>query len=897
MPLPLISTKLHTPSVRHERVSRPRLLEQLSAGLNCKLTLISAPAGFGKTTLLTEWVHQLDSAVAWLSLDEDDNDPARFWMYVVAAIQRANPEVGADALAALRLSGTMNPAGAVSIESVLTSLLNQLAESSATLVLVLDDCHLVESPRVYDTLTFLLDHLPATVHLVLSTRVDPPLSLPRLRIRRELVEVREADLRFTVEEATAFLNRVMGLNISDIDVAALDARTEGWIAGLQMAALSLQGRDAEHVAGFIAAFAGSNRYVLDYLLEEVLYREPEEVQAFLLQTSILDRLSGPLCDAVCAAPRKGADIGDGQEMLEYLEARNLFLIPLDDRREWYRYHHLFAELLRSRLERRGSATVVALHRRASNWYEENGLVTEAVEHALAANDLERAVRLIESNAFALMDHGELAIIVKWLSALPDDLLRSRPWLCVSFAWALMHSGQPAAVEPWLQGAEQASEGDRDIKGYVAAVRTYVAGSKGEVSLAIELAHQALDCLSSRHSTVRAFTAAILSSFYRFKGDFPAADRAIVEAITISRESGNDAMAVLASCNLAGTLILQGQLHKAAGIFREMLQLAGEGSGQGVHRLPFAGLAATGLATVLREWNDLEASARFAYQGIELSRRWGQAEVIIHGYIELARVLQARGDPEGALNAIRQAKQTAHDLSSWAIISMEATEARLRLRQGDLESASRWAQESGVSTKGELDFRRMTDYLTLARVLIAEEREDQASSLLAQLLEMAEAAGAMGYTIEIAVLQAMACQARGARSKAVENLARALSLAEPEGYVRVFVDQGPPMAELLRTAAARGVTVDYAGRLLAAFEGVRPGVQPADSEPTALAEPLSERELEVLRLIVAGLSNKEIAEELYLAIGTVKKHINNIYGKLGVSRRAQAIRRAQESGWV
>jgi LuxR family maltose regulon positive regulatory protein len=467
---------------------------------------------------------------------------------------------------------------------------------------------------------------------------------------------------------------------------ALDARTEGWIAGLQMAALSLQGRDAERVSSFVAAFAGSNRYVLDYLLQEVLYHEPQDVQAFLLQTSILDHLSGPLCDAVCAVQDTSSSVASGQAMLERLEARNLFLIPLDDQREWYRYHHLFAELLRNRLERQDAAQVADLHRRASCWYDENHMIAAAVPHALAANDLDLAIHLIEANAFDLMDRGELSSIIAWLETLPGERIRSRPRLCVVYAWALMHAGQMDAVEPWLKDAKRAPDSASDVAGIIAAIRAYITSAKGEIAPSIALAHKALKRLpraSADHSTVRAFTAAILSSLYRFQGDFSATAQAITEAISISRENGNDAMAALASCNLAGTRIVQGQLHKAAALFRRTLGLSEKQKRARAQNLPFSGLAATGLASILREWNDLEGAIQFARQGTKQSERWGQAEVILHGHIELAQVLQACGDKQGALDAIRQAKQTAHNLSSWGIISIEAIEARLHLEQGNL----------------------------------------------------------------------------------------------------------------------------------------------------------------------------------------------------------------------
>jgi LuxR family maltose regulon positive regulatory protein len=937
MSTPLLRTKLHMPSVRPGLVLRPRLIERLNAGLQHKLTLISTPAGFGKTTLLSEWIQdRLTSPlhVAWVSLDEGDNDPTRFWSYFIAALQAAQAEVGEAALPMLQ-SSQQPP-----IEAILTILINEMIERPGAFVLVLDDYHLIEVQPIHNTLAFFLDHLPQSMHLVIAGRADPPLPLARLRGRDQLTELREADLRFTPDEAAAFLSQVMGLKLSAEDVAALAARTEGWVTGLQMAALSMQRR--EDVAGFIAAFTGSHRYILDYLVEEVLYQQPEDVQTFLLQTAILDRLTGPLCDAVTLARSRDlhpgqAGPGNSQEMLERLEANNLFIMPLDEDRRWYRYHHLFADLLRNQLGRIQPGLLPTLHRRASDWYEGNGLPAEAVGHALAAGDVERVARLVEGNALVMMDHGELTTLLKWLDALPDDLVRSRPWLCVFYAWTLVYTGRLDAVEVWLQDAEKSLDGlagrtevpvlpqgdalpgkaRQDIEGHIAAIRAYVAASREEISQAIEFAHQAIRLLPERDLMARSFAALVLGSGYRYSGDLVAASQALVEAIAISRAAGDSHLATLSSCNLAGQLIHQGQLRKAAATFRDLLQPVSltlplsskeeSRGGVGVRRLPFTGLASTGLATVLREWNDLQSAERLAREGLELSKQWGQAEILMHGYVELARVLQARENKDEALDAIQMARQIARGLASLFIDTTAAVEARLWLAQGDVAAASRWVQESGVSIDGELSFRHGLLYTTLARVLIAQGKQGEALGLLVRLLEVVEAAGAMGYAIENLALQAMALQAQGELDQALATLERALSLAEPEGYVRIFVDEGAPMAALLRKAAAGGFCPGYVERLLAALESETKGERKTPSsslspvipgpESSPLVEPLSEREIEVLRLIAAGRSNREIAEELFLAVGTVKKHINNIFGKLSVRKRTQAVARARELGML
>lgn len=886
MSTPLLRTKLYVPSVRPKLVSRPHLIERLNAGLGRKLSLISAPAGFGKTTLLGEWAAGCGRPIAWLSLDKGDNDPARFLSYFVAALQTIDQNTGQSVIAALQ-SSQPPPT-----QAVLTTLINEIAAMPEHFVLILDDYHVIDAKVIHDGITILLEHQPPNMHLGLASRVDLPLPLARLRARGQMTELRAADLRFTTDEATVFLNTCVGLNLSNADVAALEARTEGWIAGLQMASLamqarlSMQGRD--DISGFVAAFAGSHRYILDYLTEEVLNQQPASVQSFLLETSILDHLSGPLCDAVRFGKAKSpTGTENGQELLERLERANLFIVPLDDERRWHRYHHLFADLLRNRLERTKPYQVPILHRRASEWYESSGQIVKAVNHASAGGDVERTARLVEENSFAVMDRGELTTVVGWMDALPDNVVRSRPWLSVSYAWALMYAGQLDEVEPRLRDAEKVSD-DKDLEGYIAAIRAYVAASRGQVPQAIEFARQALACLPERDSMARSFTAAILSSLYRFSGDFVASVQAIAEAISISQAAGDSHMTILASCNLSGTLILQGQLRKAAATLQNVLEFADECAGHGARRLPFAGLAFTGLATVLREWNDLEAAERFAREGVRLSEQWGQAEVTMHGYVELAQVLQVRGDENGALDAIQKAMQIARDLSAWTITPLGSAEARLHLAQGDVAAASRWVEENDLSIEDEPDFQQMLNYLTLARVLIAQKRLREASHLLARLLKKAKSAGAMGYVIEILVLQAMAYQAQNAPDSALKCLKQALALAESEGYVRIFADEGAPMAALLRRAAARGVAPEYAGQILAA-------ISPPHSDTARLVEPLSDRELQVLRLIAAGLSNQQIGDELVLAVGTVKKHTHNIYGKLGVRSRIQAVARAKELG--
>jgi LuxR family maltose regulon positive regulatory protein len=953
-----LTTKLYIPPARPELVPRPRLIERLDDGLRLgrKLTLLSAPAGFGKTTLLTEWVARVKQPVAWVSLDKGDNDPIRFWSYLITALQRAQANaagisVGEASLAMLQSAQPLSPAsaspfvlsgvGTRGIETILTTLINEIVASGATSVLVLDDYHEIEAPPIQDAVVFLLDHLPHSpdgVHLVIASRIDPPWPLSHLRVQGQLTELRAADLLFTSDETATFLNTVMRLGLTEEDVAALVARTEGWIAGLQMAALALrplrssQGRQPEQVASFISAFSGSHRYVLDYLTDQVLHRQPPDVYSFLLQTAILDRLTGPLCDAVCSTEagvgetsRREAGWSDGQTMLEQLESVNLFIIPLDDERRWYRYHHLFADLLHSRLRQTWPDRVPVLHRRASEWYQDNGLSAEAVSHALAAGDVDRAVRLVEENALAVMDQGELAALVRWLNALPGEVVRTRPWLCLAHAWALVYVGQLAGVEPLLQTAEEAlaatldeqskAEGQR-LAGHIAAIRAYGANIEGETSRAAELARQAQKCLAEGDLMARGLTASTLGVALRLGGDLEGAARAFAEALAISQAAGDSHVAVTVLCELALLHILQGDLYAAAANCQEALQLAARYSRRGGQPLPVAGFAYALMSRLLREWNDPEAALHHAKKGVALCEQWGQAETLITCYFYLAMALQANGDAAGALDAFQRARQVAGRLSAQYIELIKAHEAGLKLAQGDIAAAVRWVQESGASVDDEISLHHIFRHFLLVRVLIAQDKLDKAWKLLTRLLEVAEAVGAIGRVIPILTSQSLILQAQGKVEQALTTLERALALAEPGGHVRAFAHREAPMGELLRLVVSRDITPDhvrnFARKLLAAsLEPPTPtsvpkrsaGASVPDLKPREkasvqnLIKPLTPREHEVLQLVAAGASNPEIAKELVITVNTVKKHITNIFGKLEVTSRTQAVARGRELGMV
>jgi LuxR family maltose regulon positive regulatory protein len=914
MSIQLLTTKLYTPLTRPDLVSRPRLIERLNAGIRRKLTLVSAPAGFGKTTLICEWINGVGSMeygvkvsptpysllptpyFAWLSLDRGDNDPARFWAYVVAALQTVPTlkaaNVGQDALAMFK---SPQP---VPHEAILTTLINEItvltqdSDPDSPLVLVLDDFHLIETPPIHRAIAFLLDHLPPQMHVVVLTRVTPSFSLARLRARGQMTEIGMDDLRFTSEEAAAFLNQTPGPTLAPADVRALETRTEGWVTGLQMAAISMRGQ--ADAAAFIQAFTGSNRYILDYLMEEVLNQEPEEVQTFLLHTSILDRLSGPLCDAVCAETSALS-----QETLERLEEANLFVVPLDQDRSWYRYHRLFAELLRGQLRKSHPAILPTLHRRASEWYERNQFPIQAVNHALAANDFERAAQLVERYALDVLDRGEEITLVGWLDALPDALVRARPWLCVFHAWMLLLSGEAEVIESRLQDAERGLAAldpydgqTRRIQGYVAAIRALVAFIRGQTPGALQFAREALAKVPSTDHSVRVSITLILGAAHATSGDFSAAMQSFEEARSIGRASGNYFSIMMASCGIAQMEAVWGHLRRAANTYQAALRLVEKPAGTMQKQPPIAGYAYGGLASVMYQWNDLESAARYAKEGVALCKLLGQAEILMNSQIALAQVQQARGDSQGALATFEGATQVASELSVWSVFVIAAHRARLWLAQGDVRAASRWAQESGLSADDDLGLYREVPHLTWARVLIAQGDDEalaDAARLLERMLEAARAVERTGSVIEILMLQALVRQAQGDVEQALAALERALSLAEPEGYVRLFVDEGEAMLKLLRRAASQGITPQYTHKLLAAFE---PGEYIAP-HPQPLPEPLTGRELDVLRLIAAGLPNREIAEQFYVSINTIKSHTRNIYGKLNVHNRTQAVNRARE----
>ena len=892
----ILATKLHMPRLRTHLVPRAHLVERLLQGAERALTLISAPAGFGKTTLLAQWLAQSGMPVAWLSLEPEDNDPTRFLSYLIAALQTLDAELGATALALLRTPQPLSP------ETVLAVLANNLEErGEGNLALVLDDYHVITAEPIQRGMTFLLEHLPPQLHLILATRADPPLQLARLRAQGQLSEVRAADLRFGPTEASAFLQTVMGLDLPATAIATLERRTEGWIAGLQLAALSLQRR--ADITEYLAAFSGSHRFVLDYLSDEVLARQPVVAQSFLLHTSILERLSGPLCNAV-------TEQEDSQAMLEVLDRANLFLVALDDQRGWYRYHHLFAEMLQSHLWQREPTLVPKLHRRASTWYEQHNLPIEAVQHALAIPDAELAARLIEPIVTPLTYQGQISTVLRWINALPEILVRVHPFICVSHALLLAVTNQLEAAEARLQAAERGAEKEipaeqaQIILGYVFDIRGGIALFTGDIPQAVSLAQQALELLPKAEVIPHMGALATTIRAYLVSGDVTSAtEQKVAAAVALIRASDNLFGIVSSLCLLAWLHSLQGRLHQATATFAQVVQVVPRTE---MLQTSFSSLFYYfGLGDLSREWNKLDAAEWHLAQGMALLKETLTVEpfVALLGYSALARLHQARGNSSEAfatLEALAQLAEQRHFLSN-AVARVEAVRAQLALAQGSMEAALRWADASGLSLQDQnLSYSREGEYLTLARVRIAQVRHDPSDPLLQhvlglldRLLEDAEVKARIDSVLEILIIRALALEAQGNRTEALPTLERALVLAAAEGYIRLFVDEGMPMQTLLRHAQARSSVPGYVATLLSAFgEQHAPDLHLPSVRSNALVEPLTEREREVLRLLLEGASNREIAQRLVLSVNTVKRHVYNLCGKLGVQSRSQVIIRAR-----
>jgi LuxR family maltose regulon positive regulatory protein len=899
----LLNSKLYLPLVRPDLVMRPRLLQRLDQGLQRKLTLLSAPAGFGKTTLLANWAAGLTGQVqvSWLSIDPADNDPARFFEYFLAAIGNIIPGLG---ISTLPTSDLPRPG----FEPELTVLINKLGLLPGPLVLILDDYHLIEEPAIHQGIDFLLDHQPASFHLVLATRADPPLHLSRLRGRNQLNEVRLADLRFTTTEAAAFLNQAMGLELTPDQVTSLTSRTEGWIAGLQLAALSLSHQ--EDPRRFVQNFTGGTHFILDYLTDEVFQSQPFRIQDFLLRTAILDRLSGPLCDAVCQSSP-----GDSQKVLVYLEHANLFTLPLDDRQEWYRYHQLFADLLRQRLGQDQPGLLPGLYQRASVWCECNALPYEAIEYAFSAGDPERSAGLIEGVSQGLLMQGKAATLLHWLERLPPALLDERLSLAADHAWALLLCCRPFndirlrlerldALSDRLPHTDKASVSS--LAARTLPLRSLLAFYRGQPDQALGMAIQALNFLDPGEVYLRAVAALAHALTLFVVEDSQESLLAVRKAAEAGVRTGNVFVAVLALLSLAENERKLGLLRQTRSTLEQALELAVDGSG---NRLPIAGRVLVGLGDLYREWNDQDKARQLTLEGLHLLE---QSEMVgtFHGYLVLARIEQADGDVPASRRAIQQAWHWARafDASDLDDQTVAILEARLAILQGDTDIAIRWLGSRGLlnASEASLETQSLDPYTArlrkyelalLARLWLAQNRPRQALSMLEKLFTEFERANRPGMIIEIHLLQALAYRHLGDHGRALDHLEQALQLAEPEGYIRAFLDEDEGILALLRQAASQ-VTIKrpastgaYINRLLTAAGGPGKPGRPAAAAAN-LIEPLSDREIDVLRLLAGSLSAAQIADELVISSNTVHSHVKSIYAKLEVHSRYQAVDRAR-----
>jgi LuxR family maltose regulon positive regulatory protein len=865
----LLHTKLSVPPIRKVAVTRTRLLKYSNEGLLQgseflrKLTLVSAPAGYGKTTLVSEWLQGMGLQVAWLSLDESDNDPVRFIAYLIACIQVIHPNFG-ESLKVLVQSPQAPPP-----EIIQTILVNELAGLPSLFILVLDDYHAINNLSIHRQITFLLEHLPPCMHLVLITREDPLIPISRLRVRSQVLEIRQDDLRFNVEEISDFMRRVMHLDLTSDDIHALERRTEGWIAGLQLAGLSLHGLSDK--SSFIQEFTGTNRYILDYLIEEVFNRQSIDIQEFLLKTSILDRLSGPICDAVIG--RSGS-----QEALEQLDKVNMFIVPLDLSRTWYRYHRLFSELLRHQRHLVGKSTDEAmLHQRASQWFEAEGYLDEAIQHSIAAQDWMKAAVLIGQVSDGMLKHGEIVSLRGWLDKLPKELLYSQSSLCMVYAWALLLSGKYEYADSVLQQVEKLASPGSILLGQVATAQAYLARSIGDNPRVIETSRLALSLLPESDTGQRGNLLMNLGLVYWHVGHLQEAENSLIEAQEKAQQCNNQYTQLTSEIFLARTLASRGALREAAERYPSIIQRGGH--------IPVNALAYLDLGSLHYEWNQLEEAEAYLQQGLELSRRTGTVEFEIAGLILQTNLLIAHQDWSGAQQVSDQAWIRAQDFSLQTRARCAACQAQVALAMGDLNLCAHWLGQTPIHVDSHSFYRFLP--LIQPRLLIAQGKREDAVAQLINCYQTASQAGWDYALIAVRILQALAANNL---VSAREFLTDALQQAEPEGYIRTFVDAGIGLIPLLREAAQRGITPEYAGRILTAL-GTKVKTQTKES-PT-LVEPLSEREIQVLRLVTAGLSNREIAGRLFISPGTAKTHVHNLCGKLGVRNRTEAAARAKE----
>ncbi len=872
---PIPKTKFYIPAQRPDRVDRQRLLAKLEEGLRLKqyLTLVSARAGAGKTTLVSEWLHHQERPSAWLSLDANDNDPRRFFGCLLESLRLLEIQVSHRIWSELEAPRLAPP------EVLMAELINDLAAGSLPFILVLDDYHLIHNEWIHKAVNFLLERQPPAMHLILITRSDPQLPLHLLRGRGQLNEIRDQDLQFTAAEANQFLNGVMALGLPAADVAMIEHRTEGWIAGLQMAAISMQGRKQDgELSAFIASFSGTHRFILDYLVEEVLNQQTPEIQGFLLETSILERMCADLCDAVLSTHSK--ETKNSQAILEQLERGNLFLVSLDDERRWYRYHHLFADLLRSLLKQHQSTEQIReMHRRASGWFLAEGALDEAMMHTMAARDFERAAAIIDENIETMFTSINPEHIVGWIKDLPEEILRERPWMDVIYANTLAFLGQLDGLDPLLEAAEKRlAPGDprqSETLGHIASVRVYVENLRGNGNSALQMAILTKKYPLERRPAMRAITIYALADTYFVRDDMQSAAQEIAEMLRIGERTDHVLITVTALCTLANIKKVQGLLRQAEEYYARAYQFMVEKNG--LH-LRVRCAYEFGLADLLRERNQLEAALDLAVAATEHQHRLGG--YLVDCDLAMMRIYQARGETENAFKALRNAEKDVGTFRFQMSTMLEFRTARVEqwLAAGEVETASRWAAECNGGSEKE--------QIVLARLRLAQGRAADAQRLLDREQPLAEAGGRFGRLIEILALQAIALEAQGLHAEADTALSRALSLAQPEGYERLFLDLGQPLRVIQ-------VRLSGPGTFAEASQNEQAETVTRKQLSGVQNEALTRRELEVLRLLAEGLANKEIAARLVVAPSTVKQHLKSICRKLEVHNRTQAVTRGRE----
>jgi LuxR family maltose regulon positive regulatory protein len=886
----ILRTKLFIPRPRKNLVARPRLVDCLNSGLDKKLTLIAAPAGFGKTTLLSEWIPQSPRCVTWLSLEQSDNDLTRFWAYFIASLQSLSPQLGENAVALLQSSQ------APPLPSILTVLINEITAFEESFAIVLDDYHVLDSQSIHQSLTFLIDHLPGNMHMLLTTRVDPPLPVARLRARDQLTEVRAHDLRFSGDEAAAFLSQVMGLELSIEQVAMLETRTEGWIAGLQIAALSMQGRD--DLSEFIRMFSGSHRHILGYLADEVLNRQPQQVLDFLLYTSILGQLCGPLCDAVTEGK-------DGQSVLENLEQSNMFILPMDEEGRWFRYHHLFAEVLQARLKGTWPERLPELHRRASQWLETSGRSAEAIDHAISGKDFPRAAHLIAGIIQSYNNRGAGGQLIHWIDQLPEELVFENPDLFSYKGWLLYLAGRVDQAKDHADKARAYITVDTPpaARGRLAFLDSQLAIAKGDMSAVQAFALEAIELMGENDVFFRILALMTIASVQTIIGNTKDAIGYLREAARIGEHSGQPFPTLTAYAKLANQLNLQGSLQEARALCQHAMSLYLDSSGQPSPISSIAFVEAAKLAYEADDMGGLEQYIRLATRLEEVLSIPGLSFEI--NYIQTL-FEGAKGNLESALDLARRGRAHAEQMGLKGYIAVfTALEAGLLLRLKDMIAFKEWIASAGSTFARCDELLNMYGSIVYARFLLHQKQLSDAATLIARMEEAARRADYVRPLLTLLSLKALMYRWQGDSGQAHTSLEEALHLAMPQEYRRVFIEEGKPMRALLldyRSILKQRVgpmghseTIEalaYLDRLLAAF--------PSQTNPGApgrgiLPEPLSDRELDILRLIASGRSNQEIADILVIAVSTVKSHINNLYGKLGTNRRTEAIAIARGLG--